>query len=77
MKWVTEVGAGERDREREAEARSVQLVDRDDDEGPWLRLLGSTCRIGIRPVDLSLLGSGYHSGVGASNADSIARLSAW
>lgn len=77
MERATEVGAGERNREGEAEARAVQLVDGDDGKGPGLGLLGSTRWIGVGPIDLPLLrASGYHSGVGASKAASISRLSA-
>jgi hypothetical protein len=77
MKWAAEIGAGEWDRQREAEARAIQLVDGDDGEGPRLRLLCSPRWVGIGPVDLPLLGtSSYHSGVEASKADSVSRLSA-
>lgn len=77
MKRAIEIGAGERDRQREAEARTIQLVDGDNGEGSRLRLLGSPRWIGISPEDLPLLRtSSYHSGVEASKADSISRLSA-
>lgn len=77
VQGVAEVGAGERNGERETQTRLVQLIDRDDYEGTWLCLLSAPRRVGIGPVDLTLLGANaYHSGVGASKPDPISPLSA-
>ena len=76
MQVATEVGSGEGHSEGKAEARLVQLVDRNDHEGSGLGLLPASRRIGVRPVDITLLGLRlYHSGADASNPDSISSLS--
>ena len=68
---------GERHGEGEAKARLVELVDRDDHEGPGLGLLPASRWIGVGPVDVALPGLRlYHSGVGASKLDSSSSLSA-
>ncbi len=77
MERTAEIGSGEWDGEGETEACLIQLVDRDDREGTGLGLLSSASGIGVRPVHITLLGPGvYHSGVGASKADSISATSA-
>ena len=77
VKRVGEVGPSERDDEREAQAGPVQLVYGNDDEGPWLCLLGSPCGIGVSPEDIALLWRGaYHSGAGAAKPTSTSRASA-
>lgn len=77
MKGTVEIGARQRHGERKTQARLVQLIDRDDHERSRLRLLGPTRRIGVGPIDLTLLRAGvYHSGVGASKEVSISALSA-
>lgn len=77
MEGAAEIGAGERNGKRKAKTRLVQLIDRDNRERSRLCLPFAPRRIGIGPVDVPLLGRrGYHSGVEASKADSISRLSA-
>lgn len=77
MESIAEIGSRERHGKGEAEIRLVQLIDRDDHEGAGLGLLPAPRRVGVCPVDITLLGLRlYHSGVGASKLDSISSLSA-
>lgn len=77
MESAAEVGAGERYGEGKPDARLIQLVDRDDDEGTGLGLLPASCRFGVSPIDVALLGLQlYHSGAVASKPDSNSSLSA-
>lgn len=77
MERTIEIGARERNGKGEAEARLVQLVDRNDHEGTGLGLLSASRRIRVCPVNVSLLGLWlYHSGAGASKPDPISALSA-
>jgi hypothetical protein len=77
MEGAAEIGARERNGKRKAKARLVQLIDRDNRERSRLCLLFALRRIGVGPVDVPLLGRrDYHSGVKASKAHSISRLSA-
>ena len=76
MQGIAEIGSRERHGKREAEARLVQLVDRDNYEGAGLGLLPTSSWFGIGPVDVALLGLGlYHSGAEASKPDSSPSLS--
>ena len=77
MQSTTEVGARERNSEGKSEARLIQLVNRDDHEGAGLGLLPASCRFGVSPVNVALLGLRlYHSGADASKPDSSSSLSA-
>jgi hypothetical protein len=77
MQGTAEVGSSEWHPKGEAKTRLVQLVDRDNHEGTGLGLLPTPRRVGVCPVDITLLGLRlYHSGVGASKPDSISSLSA-
>jgi hypothetical protein len=77
MQGTAEVGSRERNPKREAKTRLVQLVNRDNHEGTGLGLLPAPRRVGVCPVDVTLLGLRlYHAGVGASKPDSISPVSA-
>ncbi len=77
VEGAAEIGSGKRNSERQSKARLIQLINRNYCERSWLGLLPPTRGIGVGPIHITLLGSGvYHSGVEASNADSISRLSA-
>jgi len=77
MKVVPEVGSGKWDGQREPESRLVQLVDGDDYKRTSLRLLSTSRRIGVRPIDVTLKRFWrYHSGAATSKPDAISSLSA-